>query len=285
MYGLLDLEYRSSRALVILGFLLAIALALVSRFVRHFIQFRNFRIGRESIKKTVIVGEEEEATRTLEILRKSNAKIDFKGFLNLTNSTPFRNVIGRFEELSQIVRTKNIEQVIFCSKNLSVQEIMDEMSAISKVDFKIVPNNSMSIIGSTSKKIRGELYTMDLKFNLNEILHRRNKRILDILLSLIFIVGSPIFLFLQVRKSSFFLNLIRTLMGSRTLVSYDQRDPKLDKLPPLKKGLISVGNQEEVPEKDFEIIHKINLIYAKTYTFYKDLDILWNGFKHLGGKK
>ena len=155
-------------------------------------------------------------------------------------------------------------------------------SVARQVEFKIVPGDSMSIIGSNSKNVKGELYTLDLSFNLDDIYYRRNKRMFDIVFSFIFLILSPVMIWFQKDKKYFLINMISCLFGLKSLIGYNLEDPKYIKLPPLKNGIISLICYRKKDKARMESLHKINLIYAKNYTVYKDFDILWNRIRYLG---
>jgi GT2 family glycosyltransferase len=283
IYGLLNPEYRSSRALVLLGFIAALCSAFFTRILLHFLRIGDFSIGKERVKKTIIVGSKEEAARTLNLIKKSDRKISFAGFLYPDGVHPYAEALSSIKNLPDIISSKNVDQVVFCSKDISIQEIMDEMTNSSRrVEYKIVAREGMSIIGSTSKNVRGDLYTMDLRFNLDEIFHLRNKRTFDIIFSILLILTAPFLVWIQINKTRYLQNIITCLIGFKTWIGYHQGDPKLLKLPPLRKSVIELGKRQLEDGMNPKAIHKLNLIYAKNYSIYKDLDILWNHMKHLG---
>jgi len=63
--------------------------------------------------------------------------------------------------------------------------IIDKMTEWqhTQVDYKIAPEDSLSIIGSNSIHTRGDLYTVHINA-VDKVANRRNKRLLDIVLSL-----------------------------------------------------------------------------------------------------
>ena len=70
VYGFLSLEYRSSRALIILGAAWALFITILLRFILHFIQFGNFDLGRVAQQNLVIIGDKEESERVQKLLHK-----------------------------------------------------------------------------------------------------------------------------------------------------------------------------------------------------------------------
>ena len=283
VYGLLNTEYRSSRALILFGFGISVIVSIITRAFVHFIRNRNLYLGKPKIKKTVIVGSNEEAKRTLDILEKSRANISFSGFLFPDESMSYEPALGSFENLSQIVRSKGVDQVILCSKDLGFHTIMDEISKSNgKVEYKIVPDEALSIIGSSSRNVPGELYTLDLSFNINDPIHKRHKRLLDVITSIILLGLSPVLIWFQKNKASYIPNLFLSLIGLKAMVGYCRADNNYDKLPVLKHGLIQLHRPESVREIQQQDIHNSNLMYAKNYTVWKDIELFANGLFRIG---
>ena len=87
--------------------------------------------------------------------------------------------------MKEVVQIYKIDEIIFCSKDISAQDIMQWMSKLgSSIDYKIIPKESLSIIGSSSKNSTGELYTIEIQFNINTPMARRNNRMLDLFLGM-----------------------------------------------------------------------------------------------------
>jgi GT2 family glycosyltransferase len=166
VYGLLDLDYRSSRALLLLGALWAVASTTLLRVLMHYFQTGNFAIGRERVRNLAIVGGSAESQRVKALLQTAGVHRNIIGTV-----APFGarteadlNDMARLDEVVQIYR---INELIFCSKDLSAQEILNAMSRLGPtLSYKIMPEESMSIIGSSSKNEPGELYTIDIRYNL-----------------------------------------------------------------------------------------------------------------------
>ena len=67
-----------------------------------------------------------------------------------------------------------IDEIIFCAKDLSSQRIIELMSRLvqTNVDFKIAPPESLFLVGSNSIDSAGDLYVIDI----NSIAKPENKR-------------------------------------------------------------------------------------------------------------
>ncbi|MFK7937014.1 MAG: glycosyltransferase family 2 protein, partial [Saprospiraceae bacterium] len=71
IYGFLPLDLRSSRALIILGFLWAMLSTVSLRTLLHFFRFGNLNVGRERTRNLVIIGSITESERVTNLLHKA----------------------------------------------------------------------------------------------------------------------------------------------------------------------------------------------------------------------
>jgi lipopolysaccharide/colanic/teichoic acid biosynthesis glycosyltransferase len=150
-----------------------------------------------------------------------------------------------------------------------------------EVDYKIAPEDSLSIIGSNSIHTRGDLYTVNINA-VDKIANRRNKRLLDILLSVSLIPLSPVAIFLQKKPVGFFKNLLQVLFGMKSWVGYCPIDSKEVHLPKIRKGVLNPVNAMKTKVVDDETAIDLNILYARDYSIWKDLNIILYAFRDLG---
>jgi Predicted glycosyltransferases len=189
VYGFLDQEYRSSRAVLLMGAAWSVLATVGVRGLAHFWAFKNFRIGQSRAKNLLVVGSENECERVMGLLNKAGvAGQNFIGRVNpsggaSTHSEAAASSVGGAGQLPDLVRIYGANEIIFCSKDIGAQEIMAHMAQIGpSVSYKIVPEESLSIIGSSSKEEPGELYTIEVRYNIAQPSQRRDKRLLDLAL-------------------------------------------------------------------------------------------------------
>lgn len=182
-----------------------------------------------------------------------------------------------------MVHIYKINEIIFCSQDVTAQYIMQWMTRLgAAIEYKIVPEDSLSIIGSRSKNTPGELYTIDIQFNITQVMHRRNKRFLDVLTSLCFLISLPIIIWGSQQKWGFIKNIIQILFGKKTWVGYHKTNKPLMNLPKLRKNVLTPLHNLTIPKLTEPTIQRLNLLYAKDYSIYHDMEIIWKGFKFLG---
>ena len=279
IYGFLDQDYRPSRALLLLGAAWAMVGTAGLRTVMHFIEFRNFRIGRDRVRNLLIVGSQEESRRVQGLLNQAGVRKNFIGTVPPDDTKNTRSAdgpaIGTLSQLDEIVRIFEVEEVVFCSKDLSAQDIMSWMTRLGPaISYKIVPEESLSIIGSGNKNEPGELYTIEIRYNIAEPGQRRNKRVFDVLCCLFLLATLPIWLLFSAKRGRFLQYWPAVFFGRRTWVGYAS-DAKNGSLPRLKPGVFSPMEGLQEFNASEAAVARLNFLFAKDWNVWRDLAILW----------
>ncbi|MFM2135048.1 MAG: hypothetical protein RL021_448, partial [Bacteroidota bacterium] len=290
IYALLPEQYRFSRALLLMGAAWATTGMILLRFLLHFVFPKRFALATDTRKKLLIVGNQEEGNRVLSLLKLSGTLHNFIGFVSTENSDSsaagpeYRQfLLGSAGKLRDMVEVFSPDEIIFCAKDLTSQEIIQYMSGISgrEVEFKIAPPESLFIIGSSTIDDPGELYVIDIN-SIGRAANRRNKRLLDISLALLLLVLLPFLLPFQLRPGGLLPNLLAVLTGKKTLVGFSQGLSDTADLPVFPKGLLSPADGLRGIQPDAATLLRLNALYAKDYQVIKDLAIVRKGLRNLG---
>jgi GT2 family glycosyltransferase len=285
VYALLPEEMRFSRAMILLGTLWGTMILPGIRFVLYAMGISWIQPGEKESKRFLVIGEAEEAGRVVSILNESYIKPDFVGMAAPTTESEIDdNYIGNLNQVKDIISIYNIDEVIFCSKNISHQTIIDKMAEWHEthVDYKIAPEDSLSIIGSNSINTRGDLYTINIG-TIDKPASRRNKRFLDIIVSLVGLSLFPILLFFEKKPLSFLTNIFKVIWGKRSWVGYYPSKDNAIHLPKIKPGILNPLTVLKVKPPQPEMIRNANILYARDYTVWKDLNIILVAFREMGG--
>ena len=278
VYGFLDLQYRPSRILIILGAVWAVLSTTSLRFLWHFLRHGNFNFGIEKTQNLVIVGSKEESQRVRNLLVQAELQKNFIGTVAPPKVDEPEQYLSDVDQLDEVVHIYQVNELIFCSKDISSQDIMHWMTQLGPdYTYKIVPKESLSIIGSSSKNSAGELYTIDIRFQIAERMSKRNKRFQDILVSLACLILSPILIFIIKNKSAYFKRIFEVLPGRKTWVGYIPEKEKQNNLPSIRPGVFSPLDPLRLKTVNSHTIRRLNFLYAKDYTTANDLDIIWKG--------
>lgn len=276
LYALLPKDWQFSRLFILIGAILVVVYFVMSRVLLHFV-FRNGKyLNVQTDKIKVIVGTLEECTRVAQVLKSMEMTQSKMKFVSV-GSEKYADAIGVIAQLNEIVEIHKVDEVIFCAKDTSAQEIISWMSTINKdnLAFKIAQPESSFIIGSNSIDHPGELYLMSINA-ISEPRHKRAKRTFDILIAAILIILFPFGLILMNKAHRDFTNLFKVLIGKLTWVGYAGHVRSAQVLPNLKKGVFSAANQFDNTDSLSESeLQKINLIYAKDYKWQVDGQIVF----------
>jgi hypothetical protein len=262
------------------------------RFVFHLLQLKGFNLSEGTNKRIVIVGNEDEAKRVGALLNQAKVTPAFIAFVHpseiesIVHSPQSTDYIGNLNQLSEIIDIYKINEVIFCAKDLPSNVIIDKMSASSnsQVDYKIAPPESLYIIGSNSINSPGELYVIDIN-SISKTVNQRNKRMLDLGVSLVFLSLFPVLVFIVDKPLGLIKNCISILFGKKSWVGYyfpREEDKQKWNLPKIKEAILNPLDALDRQLVDTLTIQKLNMLYAKDYRLWNDLNIIWKGLRELG---
>jgi len=283
VYALLDESMRFSRALIILGTVWVLLVMLFNRVFLQLLGFKSYRIGESRYKRYLIVGESEEVKRVEKVLRSAVLVPDFVGMISNKEEEKQNGFLANINQLTEIIQIYKINEVIFCAKSMSSQEIIDKMSELqsTNVEYKIAPPESISIIGTNSINASDDLYVINLN-SVSSIVNKRNKRFFDIITSVIFLILWPLSLIFVRKPFSFLINIFRVFFGVRTWVSYAEYSTESQALPKLRKGILNTADSIKKKDLDNDIISRLNINYARNYKVWNDFNAVLKNLKKMG---
>jgi len=281
-YALLPEAYRFSRALILLGMGWALFSFLLSRLGLHIAGLKSFNLNPDKSKRIVIIGQQEEFERVNNLLKQTKINTSFLGFVSADDSGSYHSsYIGKMSQISEVIEIYKINEVIFCSRDISSQGIIDYMHTLvsTDVDFKIAPPESLSIIGSNSIDTAGDLYIIDVN-SISKPKNKRNKRLFDVLTSLFILLLSPILLFFQSSIPKFYFNIISVLFGFKSWVGYGKE--MSEQLPKIKPSVLSPSDAISNYTINKDTRSRLHLAYSKDYRIQNDFNIVWKSIRKLG---
>ncbi len=277
VYGLLPKSVQFSRLIIILGTFSTIGSYLLIRMILHILKIKGFNLSSGVKKRFAVVGSQKEAKRVQYLLEQTSSVVYLATIS--PDSSNSKGYDGSINQLEDFIHINKINEVVFCAKDLTAQEIIHQMSSVSiedNVDFKIAQPDSLFLIGSNSIHTSGDIYLLDLN-NITKAKNRRNKRLFDFFSSLLFISLSPVLVFFQKRPFEFVLNCFKVLVGQKTWVGFNKNMQQF-KLPKIKDGVLFVSNESQTVEST----QKLNLIYAKDYSVTFDFKLMLKNIRYLG---
>lgn len=282
LYALLPESMRFSRALILLGMIWVSAEMSLTRWIGYLLKRPNFQYGKNAKKRFLVIGSEQETNRVEQLLQSTSIKPDFIGAIS-----PFENqelpddFLGTLKQVPEIIQIYKINEIIFCSKDISHQLIIDKMEEWqSSLDYKIAPEDTLSIIGSNSINTRGDLYTIDIK-TINTNSNKRKKRLFDLLSSSLGIILWVFLVFFINKPFAFLKNCFKVLSGKYSWIGYcELEDSDANRrLPKIKKGIFDPSaNMSRVGLSNEEKEH-LNLMYARDYSLSKDINFFFRALR------
>ena len=282
LYALLPESLRFSRALILLGMIWVSAEMSLTRWIGYLLKRPNFQYGKNAKKRFLVIGSEQETNRVEQLLQSTSIKPDFIGAIS-----PFENqelpddFLGTLKQVPEIIQIYKINEIIFCSKDISHQLIIDKMEEWqSSLDYKIAPEDTLSIIGSNSINTRGDLYTIDIK-TINTNSNKRKKRLFDLLSSSLGIILWIFLVFFINKPFAFLKNCFKVLSGKYSWIGYcELEDSDANRrLPKIKKGIFDPSaNMSRVGLSKEEKEH-LNLMYARDYSLSKDINFFFRALR------
>lgn len=269
LYGLLPESLRSSRILVASSGFIMLGVTWLTSFLYT-------KKKKKENNNILIVASEKQANYIQEKLASYGVHHVLHGVLVPEGSAHTSIHTQTIEALPEMVRVLPIDEVIFSAEDMSLKRIMSYMMQLgSEVSIKIAGDQSLSIIGSTSKNKAGELYSLDIAFNLSDNYARHIKRSIDVLLGLLVLVLSPI---LAIYAKSNFVQILvhgaKAVFGVETVVGYAGVKKDCENLPLLKPAWLSI-------DTDSASARESNYRYAKNYRGWEDVEFFFQNIHKL----
>jgi GT2 family glycosyltransferase len=278
-YALLPKDWQFSRLFTIVGSLWYIGQFYLTRAILNLYRNHTFSLPDVPKKRFAIIGNEHEFHRVEQLLSETYPNIEL--IIPVSVGERFQNVAGSFDQIDEIIRIHKINELIFCSKNLTAKEIITGMSKIEEqeIEFKIAQPDTTYLIGSNSIDSSGDLYILNSN-NLSKPENLRSKRFLDISFSLVFFSLVPLTIWFYNHKSKLIKNLKDILTGKKSFVGYISNDnPKNQQLPKIKPGVLNPYNVQKILSDD--TMERLNLLYAKNFSLLFDIQVIISNWKKL----
>ncbi len=243
IYSLLGSTMRSSRAVIILGFIASLISVVGLKYLINFLLY-----GRKSNEVTVLGNESDDLQLVL-------SKIGYHRISSVSLS-----------DKNALYEASNL---VFSIEKIAFQEMIGIMKTrIGKEQLYFWDARKKLLIGSKSKRHRGQQLDEKSLYEIARPVKRFYKRIFDILSVFFLIPGFFIALFPGAQLDIYFRSLLDTLSGRKTLISYNQISSPQE-LPTIKNGFFLPGETKS-PGDQLLIARD----YALHYSFLKDLTIL-----------
>jgi hypothetical protein len=229
---------------------------------------------------TVIVGTEKEFEEAVSLMQGAEKEQRVLGRIavsedGLPHLTSLSNLDGFIHDVP-------IREVIFCQGELSFGEIIDKSTRLrDDIRIRIHACGSASIVGSDSSRSSGTSFSARQTYAIDRPSARRYKRLFDVVMSALMLVGMPAHFFLVKNPARLFRNIFIIAIGKKTWVGYSAQGH--GGLPAIRKGIIGTNALPVQQHRQTEeSLIMLDQLYAREYSLNRDLNLITKGYKWLG---
>lgn len=279
-YGLLSYPNRYSRSIILFtGFAGTIMLLALHQIFHHFRILKYIPYSKIS-RKTVVVADEKGYEDTAKLMQETNYPLHLFGRI-ATDDSFKENAIASANQIAETIYQANIQEVIFCTDTVSYNEVFKLMQQCGKdYEYKIHLSGSKGFVGSNSRHTSGDIYITAPKFHLSHNYHVRNKRIFDILFSLLLLLMFPVILFSR-SSGQLIKNIFEVLKGKKTWVGY-ATTLHSERLPVIKPSILPAYHIFSTKQQlKLQALDKLDSEYATNYNVLSDVRLVFKNFKFL----
>lgn len=277
VYALLPEGLRTSRMMILLGFVAAFIVPVATRFLTGVF----FGSGRNlmSTLPIAIVAGKTGSEKLTDVVRKAGMPAPEIHYISPTDGENDPYFSGTVSDLPAIARSLGIGEIIYSFEDLPMKEIIRSMTSMQNmVTFRIGGDESLSVIGSHGRNLPGELYSLDITYRISDTVLMRLKRLSDIMVSLIALPLSPVLFVVGGLKTTVFNNIFNVLLGKTTWVGYGGEKSDYSFLPPLPRAVIPFPMTGTLLHYVHDHFKNENIRYARDYKVFSDL---WTILTHL----
>ncbi|MEO0341557.1 MAG: glycosyltransferase family 2 protein, partial [Bacteroidota bacterium] len=147
IYGFLDLAYRSSRMLILLGTVWGAFSLILVRYIGRWLGTNSFQTTASPKSRLLIVGSKDESKRVQDLLGQVNINKNFLGTVAPKSQEPDQDFLGGANQIDQWIDLYQANEIIFCLQDVPAQFMLQTMENCGpKISYRSVPKDSQSII-------------------------------------------------------------------------------------------------------------------------------------------
>lgn len=269
VYSFLPEEFRFSRAIILLSFIATLFLLWISKRAGNRIRTGDWSLVDTDTRRVLLVGSKESVASVTPQFKGNDTNVNLIGSLSPNKGFDKKVHLGSLDDLKEIARFEKPNEIVFCSGDISNSKIFKAMSDLGGIySYRISSQDNESIIGSDSKNRSGIWYSSHIKFNINSPEKRRQKRVFDIIMSIILISIFPFVLILSKNRKAILSNIVFVLFGQKTWIGYSN-PYNSSMLPGIRNSVFEYGNADTHNAKN-QSPNELNLEYAQNYDVWND---------------
>lgn len=272
-YSLCPEEFRTSRALILLGAMASGVWFFMSRTAIHLLDRRSKK-KRTNTKRALVLADNKEGSRIQQMLQMSSAY----SFIKIKSESL------TIDQIKDLKETFQFDELILSDSLHQFKSIISYFETFQPEDFdyKISLKGKDFIVGSNSINTNGDIFTKT-KFAIETKKNKTQKRVLDLCLSIILLIFSPILFLIVKQPLQFFTNMLKVCFGQYSFVSTISGNSGAYPIPNLKPGILT-SHEQKSKTTTLDQINEIEFLYAKDYHVDQDIQIILKHITQLGRK-
>jgi hypothetical protein len=240
---------------------------LITNAIYKFLNAKVFKNESHPASNILLVANQENEKSLVEKLKLNNQKSKIIGLINPHNGANNNYYINELNNIGNVCKDLRVDEIIFNSDDMDMSNIIKTMENLpSGIRYRIGGGSHLGLIGSKAKEDITGLYSLDINYNIDGLIGKRSKRLLDFVVGVLFLIVSPISSVFTM-SFNFVKRSLQLILGQLTLFSYGGESKDFQSLPNLKKGFYTLGAEDG----DFKTA---NFNYAKYYHILKDINLL-----------
>ncbi|MDI9576170.1 MAG: glycosyltransferase [Bacteroidota bacterium] len=279
-YGLLNEQYRFSRAILLLGTLWALLSLIAIRYLIEWLHLDSWGLLKQN-KRIAICGDEQDIKAVKNVLEQSNVSVDQLFYIDPEDISDSNFYHANINQLIDIIRIYKLNEIVYCTNSVAMSKIIDSMSSLSDhhVDFRISSPTNEFLLSSRYILNPEDVFLYELN-SIGKPVNRRRKRVFDFFTSIILLIFFPFYMLFIKKSGQAFKNIISVLLNKKTWVGYCTKN-KFHNLPKIPEGVFTpLDGLGFNPQSD--ISNEIDFNYARDYHVMTDLSILLRNLNNLG---
>jgi len=277
VYSLLPETLRFSRGVILWGGILGGVIIVLLRQLLSATKSGLFDYESGFAGRTVVVATEKEYAEIVKLLENVMLEQKLLGRISVDGSD--NKALCSLQNLGALTKKLPVSEIIFCEGELSLTGIIKEVQQFTKWDIRILYHLSgtQSIIGSDRFAEESKIISPFIEYRIAQPYQKRMKRLVDIILSFLFLITAPVHLIFHKKGAGLLNNAVSVITGHKTWVGYASTSAML---PPVKKGVVTQTGT--IPIFDGVILGKADKLYAKNYDWWQDAVIVFRNYSQLG---
>lgn len=272
-YSLCPEEYRTSRALILLGAMASGVWFFISRTFLLLLN-RNSKKNRTNNKRALVLADPEEGDRITQMLQVNSTYSFIK----------IKSEVLTKEAIRDLKHSFQFDELILSDSLFDFNTIIHYFEEFQPEDFdyKVALKGKDFIVGSNSINTNGDVLTKTI-FEIESKKNKTQKRVLDLSLSILCIILSPILFMFVKSPLQFVTNMMKICFGQISFVGVKSISEGKYAIPKMKPGILNPFEQKNNTITQDQI-NEIEFLYAKDYHVDQDIQLILKHFKNLGRK-